>query len=182
MNPPREDTLIGHLQALRRALIAALLIMAAGFIAGVCLSGRLLEFVFALPRSRGFSLYLFHLTDAVMLRLRVGALFGVLATSPLWVIPVFRFVAEGLSRRETNAMTALACLAGGCAACGTAACARLMAPLFFAKWCETLKGPVVLDASVYLTMWEVLCLGSGAVILILAGLPIVLAFRRRKAG
>jgi sec-independent protein translocase protein TatC len=106
MNPLHEDTLIGHLAALRRALIAALLIMAVGFIAGICLSGRLIDYVFALPRSRGFSLYLFYLTDAIMLRLRVGALFGVLATSPLWVIPIFRFVAEGLSRRETNMMTA----------------------------------------------------------------------------
>lgn len=104
---------IDHLRELRRRLIIALLILAAGGIVGWFLYPAILEVLkqpyCALPPSRrlttasdpnGCDLLFRGPLDGFTIRLKVSMIAGALLTSPLWLLQLWGFITPGLKRNE----------------------------------------------------------------------------------
>ncbi|WP_413227971.1 twin-arginine translocase subunit TatC [Corynebacterium lizhenjunii] len=118
-NPTGEMTLVEHLQELRRRLILAVAFMAAGTVVGFIWYGtapfglpplgELLRGPYcSLPEHLRVTaspdgecrLLATRAMEMFMLRLKVGALAGMVLSSPFWLYQIWAFIVPGLEKRE----------------------------------------------------------------------------------
>ncbi len=101
-----------HIAELRSRLVKALVLVLLGAIVGWILYPQILDVLkepycdlppgqrFNPTNGEGCQLAFFAPLDGFVLRLKVGALFGVILTSPFWLYQLWAFVTPGLRRNE----------------------------------------------------------------------------------
>ncbi|GAA4201205.1 twin-arginine translocase subunit TatC [Streptosporangium oxazolinicum] len=113
-SPPADSAdgrmpLMEHLRELRNRLVIALLGLIAGTIVGFIFFAPIWEFVSApycgLPqaqelRSGQCTMLILGVFDSFFVNLKVAAMFGLVASSPIWLWQIWGFVTPGLYRNE----------------------------------------------------------------------------------
>jgi sec-independent protein translocase protein TatC len=110
-DPEGRMPVLDHLRELRRRLIIALIIIAAGALVAFYFYSDILHFltrpycsVPAKYRSQGSDgtcvLNFFGPADGFIAKLKISAIAGVVGTSPLWLYQIWAFVTPGLRKNE----------------------------------------------------------------------------------
>lgn len=112
--PKNDDgtmTLLEHILDLRNRLAKAAIIVVLGGIVGVIIYPYLLDILkepyCSLPADQRFGgeggncdLVFTGPTDGFMIRIKIGALAGIIMTAPLWLYQIWAFIAPGLKKNE----------------------------------------------------------------------------------
>jgi sec-independent protein translocase protein TatC len=107
--------LLSHLVELRRYVILSLVELLLGFVLALVLYDQILEFLFRpllvlTPSADGDILFVNSFAEGFMVRLKISALAGLIATLPLHLFNILRFVFPGLHAREKRILlVVLAC-------------------------------------------------------------------------
>ncbi|MCR5108408.1 MAG: twin-arginine translocase subunit TatC [Lachnospiraceae bacterium] len=95
--------LLVHLKELRKLLIAALLVIAAGIIISfVFLCSPVIEYLEAPLRSRDITIIYTGVSDAFGLRIKCSIILGIIITSPVVLILIWRFIRPALYESEVR--------------------------------------------------------------------------------
>ena len=116
----RIEEAAGHLEALRRALIAALLVVCAAGAACWFVSGLFIEGLILPARPAIEALYVFSPAEGFFIRMKAAVFGGALLFSPLWLYLFWRFLSPALYLREKRGALGLA-LVGALMFCAGAA-------------------------------------------------------------
>lgn len=99
MDDPRSNmTLLGHLEELRRRILAVVVLWLAAAAAGYALASPVIRYLAKYAPSDG--LYFFSVTEAFMVQLKVAVTLGGLAVLPFILYQIGAFVRPALSQRE----------------------------------------------------------------------------------
>jgi sec-independent protein translocase protein TatC len=110
-NPEGRMPVMDHLRELRKRLIICVIIVAAGGVVAFLFYDHILRFLaepyctvpsrFRAPTSSGTcQLNYFGPADGFIAKLKISAISGVVATSPLWLYQIWAFVTPGLRKNE----------------------------------------------------------------------------------
>ena len=176
----KDLPLSDHLTELRRRLIVCLSFLGVMLIPAVYGSAFLLRWLMKPLSELSFPLYLFHVTDGLMLRLRLGLLLDFVAAAPLLALELGLFLRPGLLPEERRKTGLLSLVTGVFFTLGVFCFFRWLAPGLTALWAERMTGEAMLSAGSCSTLWLLSALICG----ILAALPPLLGIlvhrHRRK--
>ncbi|MDR1085155.1 MAG: twin-arginine translocase subunit TatC [Deltaproteobacteria bacterium] len=180
MSEPLTMGFLDHLRELRRRLLIAVTVAAAGTLMAWPYSGAILELLMKpvlkfLPDGQG--LKFFALPEAFSLNLKISLWAGLIATSPVTLYQLWAFCAPGLKQEEKRRVPALAALATFLLLLGTSFAYFLVWPVtfgFFLGFSSPVLQPM-LDGSRYIS----LALSLVAVFALTFQLPLILMFLGR---
>ncbi len=160
----REMTLVGHLAELRRRMLAVLVPLAALLPGTLFAAGWLLDALFSPLRAVGCEVYLYHVTDALALRIGAALLMDGALCMPLLVAQAYLFVAPGLYGRERRAVVRWGLLGGGLFLMGALVFSMVLTGPLVRAWHGSLGGfPARLSGMKCFELWCALTVLSGAV-------------------
>ncbi|GED71394.1 Sec-independent protein translocase protein TatCy [Brevibacillus reuszeri] len=96
----QEMTVVEHLTELRRRIIWVLAVFIVALIAGFFCAGPLIEYLKQEPIADGVPIISLHPSDALRVYMQFAFLIGVVATLPVALFHVWRFVSPGLQENE----------------------------------------------------------------------------------
>lgn len=153
-----DITFVDHLTELRKRLliciVAFFLLMPFAFY----YSGVICEYIFSILTNTGYRVYLYAITDSLVIRFTISLILSLAVELPLIVFETVRFIFPGLKQNEKKVIVALACAFSLCFLSGAAAFVFYFAPLIVTIWFRYDSSiPALVSAKKYFDSW-LLCM------------------------
>ena len=159
-----DITLVGHLTELRKRLLICIAVFILILPAAFYFSGAVCDRIFSTLANQGRSVYLFSITDGLVIRLSVALIISVVAELPLIVFETVRFVFPGLTDNEKKTVVCLSCAFSLCFLLGAAAFIFYFAPMIVSAWVRYDSSiPAMLSAKKFFDSWLLIMSISGLV-------------------
>lgn len=157
----RDLTLVEHLTALRRrvlfAVIPALVLLAPAFL----VSPFLLDWIYAPATAYGYTIYLYGLTDGIVLRIRLALLLTLSVCAPWALAQAFIFMIPGLLKNELKFLYLVITFSGMLFLIGVCFFIVCLTPFLVRLWNRYDAYAVLLSATTYYNVWEAWTLTCG---------------------
>lgn len=172
-------TLVDHLSELRKRTLIVVIALIVLLIPMYILSSPVLERVFGYVAAQGYKLYIYDITDALTLKLRMTLLLDIAVCLPLILTQALGFVWSGLYKRERALLSGLLAAFGLLFLAGVAAFIVWLTPVAL-DWIYALRPEygTILSARGYYDIWEGCALAAG-LIATLPCLPLIIHQVRR---
>jgi|GEM_PF-3292716 len=160
----RDLPLETHLEELRRRLLACLVPLLLLLVPAYLATPYVLPYLFTPLTKWGYTVYLYQITDGLMLRIRLALLLDLAALSPLILAEALLFAWPGLRAKEKRGIVLTAALAGALFLAGVLLFIRIAAPRLVDLWqgYGTTRDTVISGARYY-SIWQAGALVSGLI-------------------
>ncbi|MFO7317753.1 MAG: twin-arginine translocase subunit TatC [Bacilli bacterium] len=102
MMEEKEQTVIDHLEELRKRLILVTVLFIGSLAVGFWFAPNLLQLLKNQPSAAGVEWNLFGYTDGIMIYLKCAFILAILVTLPMALLQIWLFVKPGLTEREAK--------------------------------------------------------------------------------
>lgn len=154
MGEDMDMPLEGHLSELRRRILVCVVPLIIGLVPAYFLSPFVLERIFWPVTVLDCRVYLYAVTDGLMLRLRAALLLDIAVLAPLILTEAFLFARPGLYPKEKRALILWSTGTGALFTGGVAAFLLWLGPFLVRWWHGCGEWEAALSGSGYMTMWE----------------------------
>lgn len=159
----KDLPLADHLAELRRRLLTVVIPLLLLLIPAFLAAPLLLPHIYQPLSSRGYTLHLYHITDGLMLRLRLALLMDTALLSPLLLAQGLLFAWPGLRPRERRGLLLFATLTGLLFCGGLLLFIFWLTPLLVAIWhIHGNTAGAVISATRYYGIWQAAALVTAA--------------------
>lgn len=172
-------TLVEHLDELKKRTLVTVLVLLALLLPLYLLSGSALDRVFDYVAGQGYRLYIYDITDALMLRLRMTLLLDIAVCMPLILVQALAFVLPGLYQKERRGLCGLLTLIGLLFCLGVAAFLLWLTPVALdGIYAVRPEYGTILSVRNYYDIWEGCALAAGLTAT-LPCLPVIIRLLQR---
>lgn len=154
----QEETLVAHLEALRKALLRSLVVLAIGIVPMFLASPYVLDWFGAqLLAEGGVKLHFFSPLEVFLLQVKIAALLDILVCSPCIAYNIWRFVLPALYENERAFVRSIVWMTSGLFVAGVVFCLGICFPLVvkfgMSFQSETLQPVLGVSNIVSLSLW-----------------------------
>ncbi|MDL2319102.1 twin-arginine translocase subunit TatC [Eubacteriales bacterium OttesenSCG-928-A19] len=150
----KQLPLHGHLSELRRRVLSVVIPLICLLPLAFWLAPTFIERLFDPLSALGFSLHLYHVTDGLVLRLRMALMLCLCATAPLLLTQGALFLWPGLYPRERGRLMALLTVGGVLMGGGMLAFALWLTPWLIGLWTAHAGYAPMLSVMACFTLWQ----------------------------
>ncbi len=150
-------TLVEHLSELRKRVIFLIVIFIILLPVAFFFSRTVCDYVYSSLTERGYEIFLFSITDGLVIRLSVSLIISVVTELPLIIFELGIFIFPGLKRKEKIISVFIACSVTICFFTGAIVFICCFAPLIIVLWKQNYSSMLtVISAKKYFDDW-ILC-------------------------
>ena len=160
----RELPLEGHLDELRKRLLICLIPAAVLLVPLLMQSGFLLNAVFSPLLRLGMAVSGYHVTDGLMLRLRLALTADILCLLPLALWQGYAFMRPGLYAQERRLLSVFLAVCTAMFYFAIFIFFAKLTPMLAAVWYRKQTVSVILSAERYLTIWQSVAIAFGVLL------------------
>ncbi len=159
-----DITLVDHLTELRKRLIICIVAFLVLAPVAFYFSGTFCEYIFSTVTQRNCEVYIFSITDGLVIRFSVTLIAAIIAELPLIVFETVKFVFPGLKENEKKIIVGLSCAVSVCFVLGAVVFALCFAPFVVSAWVRYDSSmPPLISAKKFFDSWLLWMSVSGLV-------------------
>ncbi len=177
-----DAPLTEHLTELRKRLIICIVAFFLIFPVAFYYSEQVCDYIFSVLTDMGCKIYLYGITDALVIRISISLITSIIVELPLIVFELFRFIFPGLKDNEKKTVVCLTVAVSICFFVGSIIFMLLLAPLIIRAWLQyDYSVPDRISAKKFYNAW-LLCTCISGVIFCIPILIFCIVRLRKRMG